>query len=413
MATTKLYLDCRAVKRGMEAPIKLSINKRSSSAYIGMGVKVFPTQWNARTGKIIDHPNKTKLNSYLSNRKMTIDNIILELTVKGELALLTATQVKNKVMDILYPMDIPANNFITRFESFITTRNSESTKEQYRNSLKHILEFDNNARKLTFEDINKDWLVGFDSFLSSKSLKKNTSGGYMRNIRAVFNDAIDNEITTNYPFRSKFKIKYEETVKRSLSVEQLCEVLAIKHSNGTQTAVDFFWLSFCLIGCNMADMYNLDEINTEGRIEYRRAKTNKIYSVKVEEEALHIINKYRGKDKLLFLADVYSYPRIASVRFNLALKRFGFNDLSMYWARHTWATIAAELEIPAETISAALGHSGYCATTSIYVKFNYKKVDEANRKVLDYVKQKLADYKSANHISLDEVPSDSNADERL
>ena len=62
-----------------------------------------------------------------------------------------------------------------------------------------------------------------------------------------------------------------------------------------------------------------------------------------------------------------------------------FKDLSSYWSRHTWATIAASIDIPKETISEALGHSIGSEVTSIYIKFDHKKVDEANRKVIDHV----------------------------
>ena len=40
---------------------------------------------------------------------------------------------------------------------------------------------------------------------------------------------------------------------------------------------------------------------------------------------------------------------------------------------------------PRETISAALGHEIGSRVTSIYIDFDQKKVDEANRKVMDYV----------------------------
>ncbi|MFK2229309.1 integrase [Bacteroides fragilis] len=56
-----------------------------------------------------------------------------------------------------------------------------------------------------------------------------------------------------------------------------------------------------------------------------------------------------------------------------------------YWARHTWATIAAGLDIPKETISEALGHEIGSSVTSIYIDFNRQKVDDANRKVIDYI----------------------------
>ena len=63
-----------------------------------------------------------------------------------------------------------------------------------------------------------------------------------------------------------------------------------------------------------------------------------------------------------------------------------FPDLSSYWTRHTWATIASELDIPKEVIAHALGHSwANSTTTDIYIRFDNKKVDEANRKVIDYV----------------------------
>ncbi len=65
-----------------------------------------------------------------------------------------------------------------------------------------------------------------------------------------------------------------------------------------------------------------------------------------------------------------------------------FPDMSTYWARHTWATIAASLDIPKETIAAALGHGGN-TVTDIYIDFDQKKVDKANRKVIDYVNVKV------------------------
>ena len=62
-----------------------------------------------------------------------------------------------------------------------------------------------------------------------------------------------------------------------------------------------------------------------------------------------------------------------------------FPDLSSYWSRHTWATIAYDLDIPVDVISQALGHSNPHSTTMIYINQNLNKVDAANRKVLDYV----------------------------
>lgn len=60
-------------------------------------------------------------------------------------------------------------------------------------------------------------------------------------------------------------------------------------------------------------------------------------------------------------------------------------NLTTYFARHTWATLAYEIGIPLDTISQALGHSFGNRTTLIYVKNDQAKVDAANRKVIDYL----------------------------
>ena len=65
-------------------------------------------------------------------------------------------------------------------------------------------------------------------------------------------------------------------------------------------------------------------------------------------------------------------------------KKIGIPKISSYWARHTWATIASSIDIPKDTISAALGHGGN-TVTDVYIRFDRRKVDEANRKVINYV----------------------------
>lgn len=149
----------------------------------------------------------------------------------------------------------------------------------------------------------------------------------------------------------------------------------------------------------MIDLVNLKEITKDGRIEFNRSKTKRHYSIKVEPEALAIINKYKGKNYLIGVLDRYTNHTDFRKRTNKALQRIGgtekgkqgaktfrplFPQITTYWARHTWATIAASLDIPKETISQALGHGGH-SVTDIYIDFDRKKVDEANRRVIDYV----------------------------
>ena len=60
-------------------------------------------------------------------------------------------------------------------------------------------------------------------------------------------------------------------------------------------------------------------------------------------------------------------------------------DISTYYARHSWATIAYnEAKIPKDDIAAALGHGGK-TVTDIYINEDLAKIDEANRKVLNVI----------------------------
>lgn len=400
MAKTKLYLDTRAVKQGKEAPLKLAIMRNRNTALIPLNVSILPEQWDKAACKVVAHPNRAALNSYIATKKIEIDNIILKLFENGEIYGKSAMDIKKYVLSALIPEKLkkPKNLFMERLQSFAKGK-KERTKEIYAATYKRIIAFigEEEAERITFEDITKEWLTAFDTFLARTSPSKNARNIHLRNIRAVFNEAIDDEITSFYPFR-RFKIRPVATAKRSLSVEQLRLLFSYPVEEHAQKYVDAFKLIFFLIGINIIDLCNLKEI-TDGRIEYYRAKTNRLYSIKVEPEAEEIIMRYRGKGHLLDILDRYKNHHDYMKRLNENLKHVGevtigkqgkktyiplFPQISSYWARHSWATIAAELEIPKETIAAALGHGGN-TVTDIYIDFDQKKVDEANRRILDWV----------------------------
>lgn len=385
--TIHIYLDKRSAKRGDEAPLKIGINKQGSSAYINLGVKILPTQWDSSKERIKNRPDKSTLQSYIDNQKSSASNIILDLLKKGELAKLTATQIKNKVVEIMEPTAATANSFYSRYLAYAESRTAKRTKDIYLVTAKRMVEYDAKIKTKAFEDITKDWLRGFDTFLQYTSPSVNGRSIHFRNIRAVFRDAMANEITMSYPFRV-FKIKSEPTIKRSLTIDELHRLFSF-HGNERQTmAVDMFKLSLFLIGINVADLCNLSEIEKDGYLRYKRQKTQKLYCIKVEPEALTIIEKYRGRNHLLNILDRYANVHTFTATLGKVLQSIdGFENLTSYWARHTWATIASELDIPVDVISHALGHSFSTGAkvTQVYINFNQQKIDDANRKVINYI----------------------------
>jgi len=93
---------------------------------------------------------------------------------------------------------------------------------------------------------------------------------------------------------------------------------------------------------------------------------------------------------MLNILDTYSNTHNWTSKVDAVLKdiakRNGLPPITMYWARHTWATLAhGDLGIELSTVSDALGHQPENKVTLIYIKKkDYSKVDEANRKVIDY-----------------------------
>ncbi len=399
----KITLDKRRTKKDGRFPVVLQIfnedKMRFSTPY-----SAFLDEWSdgAYFNKKTD--NYARKNAVLSKIKYEMDKLAFSVEDAGG-------NITDKKLRTLIFENLSFNRkkkkvekkFIDYLKEFTSIKTNEGTKSVYEGTRRKIELYD---PLCTFESMDNKWLEKFEQWMYDSGMKMNAYAIHLRNIRAVFNYAIDEGYTTLYPFR-KFKIKKEETRKRSLTVEQLrtlrdypCEDYQVKYR-------DMFMLMFYLIGINASDLFlakKTDVVN--GRLEYKRHKTSRLYSIKIEPEAMELIDKYSGKgDYLLNIMDDYGNYKDYLHRMGIALKQIGemerkglggkkerktiFPDLSSYWSRHTWATLASDIDVPKETIAHALGHSwADNTTTDIYVRFNLKKVDEANRKVIDYVNGK-------------------------
>lgn len=395
MAKIRFFLDSRSSKSDKELPLKLAISNNCKTAYIAMNIQLTASQWDSKQCKVIEHPNKQGLNALLQMRKTEYEAILLRLSCSENISKWSAIQVRDKIEELLNPEQFDDKNSFEKCFLRFANHKSARTKEIYMATYKRLVNFlGKKLKSITFEDINKEWLHKFDDFLAMTAPSANSRNIHLRNIRAVFNDAIDNEITSNYPFR-RFKIKPTPTRKRNLSVDAIRKIFNAEDLLPWQEKYrDFFKLSFMLIGINVIDLCNLQSIEN-GRAEYVRAKTHKPYSIKLEPEAMDLIEKYKGKKNLLNYLD--NYQNYRSFYMNMckglnSIKQYlndiddgvEIKELTSYWARHSWATIAAALDIPKDTIAAALGHGGN-TVTDIYIEFDMRKVDVANRKVLDYV----------------------------
>lgn len=394
MITTGFYLDTRRLKAGGVAPLKISISKDRRMAYVSTGVSLLPSQWDAASSVVVNHPQAWMVMAEVARVRADVEQKLAALVESGRARSLSATQLKQAVTG---KVDF-SSTFAAVARRFIAMKRTPGTVRVYEHTLSRLSQFDPKWESLTFEAMNFAWLTRFEAWLAQTAVK-NARNVHLRNIRAVFNFALAEELTSAYPFR-RFKIRPEATRKRSLSVDDLRELMSMEVEDYARLYRDMFVLSFMLLGINMVDLHRLREVTCDGRVEFRRAKTHRLYSVKVEPEAMAIIERWRGRSGLLCVADRWSDHRNFGNQMNAALRAIGaprrglggrkvrslsrWPGLTTYWARHTWATVAASLDVPKDTIAAALGHGGN-TVTDIYIDFDRRKVDEANRRVLDWV----------------------------
>ena len=250
--------------------------------------------------------------------------------------------------------------------------------------------------------IDEDWLDRFSSHLSDNGIKTNGIGLHLRNIRTAFNYARKKRLTKEYPFLD-YRIKVERKPIKNMTAAQVREFKDYPCEAWQEEYRDIFMLSFCLAGINIGDLLQCRGLRN-GRLVYNRAKTQKPISIPVFPEAQAIIDKYKGKDYLINPCDRYKDYHGYMHRMNDGLKKIGktkivpdkvgklrkketkpfFDGLSTYVARYSFASVAAECGVQRDVIAACLGHS-WADVTSHYVAYMQKQIDDAIRKVFDYI----------------------------
>lgn len=252
---------------------------------------------------------------------------------------------------------------------------------------------------------------GRDQFYNLKPLDDYGVGKYYIDLRNLYyagmkkynDEDTDTILIKRNPFKNLEIIVKRGGKKINIPIEQVRAIRDMpdhKHKRAN-FARDVFILSFMLIGMNPVDLYGVDEIE-DGRICYNRQKTTRrreddaFISVKIEPEMMALIEKYRDPtgERIFDFHIRYS----SSDNFDAGLNK-GLKDiqemcnikvpLHMYVARRSWATIGRnKLRIPVDDITQGLNHvDDEHKTTWLYIDKDFTLIDEANRKMLDFLYQ--------------------------
>ncbi len=272
------------------------------------------------------------------------------------------------------------------------------TADTYTTTLNSFARFRGNMGDLSLKRLDSNVVMGYESYLKSIGLCPNTSSFYLRNLRAIYNRAVERGLTVQrHPFRGVYT-GVDKTVKRAVPLKVIRQLrdLDLASLPWEAYARDMFMFSFYTRGMSFVDMAYLKKKDLRnGILSYRRQKTGQQLFVKWEQPMQDIISKYDTS------GSVYLLPIIrmggenerrqylsASHLVNVKLKRIGERlklsaPLTMYVARHTWASIAKSKNIPISTISEAMGHDSEHTTRIYLASLDASLVDKANRVVLE------------------------------
>ena len=388
MGTSILRLDTRYQLKDGTYPVQIVVG-HGTNIYLPTEIYLLPEHWDTRLRKCIGGKGYARINDALDTMLLNVKMRILELRQRGIWHELTYAQKREMLLHT--ELDKPTAGRLTlaaALKSIIDGR-SERTQNINENTRKRIQLYAGDPDCIFMDTINRAWIEDFERSLGKMS--HNTRTTYLSVLRRAFNWAYTHDYIQRNPFKG-YSIKMEETPMRVLPVARFREFIFTDFPRRYNEYRDFFLLTFCLIGINTVDLADCTKDSIKnGRLEYRRHKTGKLYSIKIEPEAMTIIEKYRGRKHLLRWFDKYDSYRVWQGTCNNALSRMKINGkviqkgLSIYWARYSWATYAAELDVTKDTISEALGHSYGANITGVYIQFKHEKIDAANRKVIDYV----------------------------
>lgn len=325
------------------------------------------------------------------------------------------------VTDIIKYLSSEENNKVIDFykviAAIIMEKEKANTKQSYKTVLFSLLKF-TGKDVLDINDITTSFLQNYEKWLRDNKLSSNSIFGYLMKIKKAFKYAI---FKFNDPDKGIFRVKYDpfdrflfprrvSTNKKAIEVSVL-HIFRYELSDDKTYAAnmmtnrvfviarDMFLLSFYLCGINLIDIYNMKKSCFDGvRLNYCRTKTkdariDKAFtSIKVQPEAMRIMKKYMSDDgdRLFSFDKRYSSHRgfVNAVGLGMGVIRkiINIQNLTYYSARHTWATIARNnINVDISDIALCLNHASPFRVTDGYIKTDWNRIDDINRKVIDYV----------------------------
>lgn len=273
------------------------------------------------------------------------------------------------------------------------------TAETYEAALRSFMAF-RKHRDVALDMMDSDMMQMYEAYLKKRGVTKNTSSFYMRIMRAVYNRAVERQITSQrMPFRHVYT-GVDKTLKRAVGMKEVRRLKALELNKRPALAFarDMFLFSFYTRGMAFVDMAFLKkDALRNGFLTYNRRKTGQQITIKWERCMQEIVERWGKVDSRYMLSiirwdimDERRQYKNAQGAVNANLKKVGAMagmkmPLTMYVARHSWASIARNRNVPLAVISEGMGHDSESTTRIYLASLDNSAIDRANAMILRMV----------------------------
>lgn len=367
---------------------------------ISTGYKLYPSEWDANNREIVLPPGACESRRrYLISLRTAVQEDTRRL--KSVISCLESGENGYTAEDVVARYYAPTSEYC--FISFARNLAGQlrrigkcCTAETYTTTVNSFARF-RKGSDILLDDVDSDLMAAYETYLKTIGICPNSSSFYMRNLRAIYNRAVEKGLTVQrHPFRHVYT-GIDKTVKRAvpLNVVRKIRDMDLSMHPDMDCARDLFMFSFYTRGMSFVDMAFLKKKDLQnGILSYRRHKTGQQLFIKWEKPMQDLVEKYdtTGSPYLLPVikpggGDERRQYRNEAHRVNRNLKKIGeLLDLGIplttYVARHGWASIAKSKNIPVSTISEAMGHDSETTTRIYLASLDTSVVDRANSIIL-------------------------------
>ncbi len=359
---------------------------------------IFSHEWDRNRSIVVTNQKSERKSFILSIRERIrwdverLTKIIRQMDIKG--VAYTADDVIDEFNR--YANEYSLFNFMESVIIKLKQNGKARTSETYTVALNSFKKF-REGEDIMLDCLNCEIMEAYEAWHQQRGVSPNTISFYIRILRAVYNRAVEDDIIENRnPFRHVYT-GVDKTVKRALPLSMIKRIknLDLKLIPALDYARDMFMMSFMLRGMSFIDMAYLKKSDLcNGYIIYRRRKTGQLLTIEWTKEMQMLLDKYpeNASDYLLPIIkkagtnERYTYRNVGyNINHNLKsiAKKVGIAiPLTLYVARHSWASAAKAKGIPLSVISEGMGHDSE-ATTQIYLaSLDTSVVDKANSLIL-------------------------------